>query len=306
MPYAVVTQGDRAARLALANARWTAMLAAKPDLAPAISLQRRLIALVLDLSAAFEGTHRPRLSLPPRYVTTKLRSGIPALTGEPIQVPVDALAPTLLGLVAALAEGGGGEATRLIRVALEEGTANPGALLTLALRREQAALRAFATKAGLGHDLLWLVCDLATGPFANALLPSVFGDAAGPLRDALDGWARGYCPLCGSWPGYTEHHGDTRRLRCSFCAATWDLPFGSCIYCGKGGETLGTIAPNPGRPHRALETCTGCKGYSKVVDEELSLPFPLLPLADLDSMDLDIMAMQRGFARPAVKQFARR
>lgn len=309
MPYAAVAQMDRASRQALADAHWAAMLAAKADLAPAISLQGKLIGRVLDLSVTFEGGRQPRLSLPPRYVTTKLRSGIPALTGEPIPVPVDLLAPTLIGLVQALAEGGGGEATRLIRVALEEKKVDPGALLTLALRREQAALRAFATKAGLGHDLLWLVCDLAAGPLAHAFLGSVFADAAvggSPLREALDAWTRGYCPLCGSWPGYTEHRGDARRLRCGFCAATWDLPFGSCIYCGTAGDTLAAITPNPGRPQRLVETCTGCKGYSKVVDDAFSLPFPLLPLADLDSMDLDIMAMQRGFARPAIKQFARR
>lgn len=308
MPYVDVVGGNRASRDALANARWAAMLAAKPDLAPAISLQRKLIALVLDLSEALGAGRPPRLSLPHRYVTTKLRSGIPALVGEPIPVPVEALAPTLSRLVTALAEGGGGEATRLIRVALEDGTANPGALLTLALRREQAALRAFATKAGLGHDLLWLVCDLAAGPFAHALLPSVFGEAGAgsPLHDALDAWNRGYCPLCGSWPGYTEHRGDARRLRCSFCAATWDLPFGNCLYCHRTGDALGNLAPGPNRPQRSIETCTGCKGYSKVVDEDASLPFPLLPLADLDSMDLDILAMQRGFARPALKQFARR
>lgn len=308
MPYVDLTRVDHASRQALADARWTAMLAARPELAPAISLQSKLIALVLDLTVALGGGRTPRLSLPPRYVTTKLRSGIPALTGEPVQVPVDLLSPTLSGLVAALADGGGGEATRLIRVAMDEGRVDPGAVLTLALRREQGALRTFATKVGLGHDLLWLVCDLAAGPYANALLPSVFGeaDAGSPLRDALDSWTRGYCPLCGSWPGYTEHRGDMRRLRCSFCAATWDLPFGQCLYCARTGDSLDTIVPHPDRPHRAIETCTGCKGYSKLVDEDASLPFPLLPLADLDSMDLDMLAMQRGFARPAIKPFARR
>jgi FdhE protein len=308
MPYVDLTRVDRASRQALADARWATMLAARPELAPAISLQRKLIALVLDLTAALGDGRTPRLSLPPRYVTTKLRSGIPALTGEPVQVPVELLAPTLSALVAALAEGGGGEATRLIRVAMDEGKVDAGAVLTLAFRREQATLRAFATKMGLGHDLLWLVCDLAAGPYANALLPSVFDEAesGSPLRGALDSWARGYCPLCGSWPGYTEHCGDARRLRCSFCAATWDLPFGSCLYCARTGDSLATIAPDPNRPHRAVETCTGCKGYSKLVDEDASLPFPLLPLADLDSMDLDMLAMQRGFARPAIKPFARR
>jgi len=308
MPYAELPQVNRSARLALADSRWTAMLASRPELGPAVRLQQALVGRVLELAEALGDGRVPRLSLPPRYLTTKLAAGIPALTGEPVQLPVELLAPALTDLVRALAEGGGGEATRLIREAIEERRVDVGALLTLTLRREQATLRAFATKAGLGHDLLWLVCDLAAGPFAHGLLDSVFGQATpdSPLRQALDRWTRGYCPLCGSWPAFAEHRGTVRRLRCSFCASAWELPFGTCLYCGKDGETLATVVGNPERPGRAIETCGGCKGYSKLLDEDDSLPFPLLALADLDSMDLDILAMQRGCARPASKQFARR
>ncbi|MGC4086112.1 MAG: formate dehydrogenase accessory protein FdhE [Vicinamibacterales bacterium] len=283
------------------------MLTAKPELAAAISLQRKLIGLVLNLTEGFGAGRPPRMSLPPRYVTTKLAAGIPALTGEPLQIPVDTIRPTLHGLVVALAEGGGGQATRLIRSAIEEGRVDAAALLTLAVRREQGLLRTFATKAGLGHDLLWLVCDLAAGPFANALLESVFGTApaGSELRTALDRWSRGYCPLCGSWPAYVENGVDVRRLRCSFCAAAWDLAPGTCLYCGTDGETFTTFVPDQSRPLRRIDACSACRGYAKVIDEPGSLPFPLLPLADLDSMDLDLLAMQRGSARPAIKQFGR-
>ena len=43
MPYAALPPVTRATRLALADARWGAMLAARPDLAPAVALQRTLI-----------------------------------------------------------------------------------------------------------------------------------------------------------------------------------------------------------------------------------------------------------------------
>jgi FdhE protein len=285
------------------------MLANRPDLGPAVALQRALIGLVIDLSATFDSSARvPKLTLPPRYVTTKLASGIPALTGEPIQVPVDTLRQTLLSLVRALAEGGGGEATLAIRAAIEEGRVDVAALLTLALRREQGTLRAFATKAGLGHDLLWLVLDLAVGPFAHALLRALFDQAPNdsPLRAALDRWPHGYCPLCGSWPVLVEDLGGIRRLRCSFCAAGWDLATAGCLYCGETGDRFSVVTTDPSQPRRTIETCGACHGYTKTVETGESLPFPLLALADLESMDLDIAAMQRGFARPAIKQFTRR
>jgi FdhE protein len=309
MPYAVLPAFDTATCLDLAETRWNAMLGSKPELAAAIALQRALIGQVIDLTTALQRPGRlPRLSLPPKYLTAKLDSGIPALAGEPIQVPVEDIRPTVVGLARSLGEGGGGEATQAILLAIEEQRLDIGALLRLALRREQGALRAFATRAGLGHDLLWLLLDLSVGPFAHGLLDSVFRGAVegSPLRAALDRWSLGYCPLCGSWPVFAEHHGDIRRQRCSFCAAAWDVASRACIYCGESGERLVAVAPDPARPHRAVETCAACRGYTKVIDIDRSMPFPLLALLDLESMDLDVGAMQRGFGRPALRQFSRR
>jgi len=309
MPYARFAPVDTPERLDLAERRWSAMLAAKPDLGAAVALQRTLIGLVIDLTAQFEGAVRlPKFTLPPRYLTTKLASGIPALTAEPIQVPVDTIRPTVLGLVRALAEGGGGEATRAIRAAIDEGRLDIAALLTLALRREQGTLRAFATKGGLGHDLLWLVLDLAVGPFAYALRQALFDQAPAdsPLRAALDRWSRGYCPLCGSWPVLVEDLDGIRRLRCSFCATGWDVTMNGCLYCGETGDRFSRVTPDASHPRRIIESCDTCHGYAKAVATGTSLPFPLLALADLESMDLDIAAMQRGLARPAIKQFTRR
>ena len=66
------------------------------------------------------------------------------------------------------------------------------------------------------------------------------------------------------------------------------------------------MTTDPSQPRRTVETCGACRGYTKAVETEIPLPFPLLALADLESMDLDLAAMQRGFARPAIKQFTRR
>jgi FdhE protein len=308
MPYAVLPPVDREARLALAELRWCAMLASRPDLRAAVALQRTLIGLVIDLAAAFDVRGVTKLSLPPRYLTIKLAAGIPALSGEPIQAPADVLRPTLVHLCRALADGGGGEAALQMRAAIEADRIDAGALLTLALRREQAALRVAATRAGLGHDLLWLVADLAVAPYAHALLDTLFGAPApgSPLGNSLDAWTRGYCPLCGSWPAVIESAGDHRLLRCGLCAAAWETMTNACVYCGNGGDGFAAITPDPDQPTRRAETCTACHGYTKVVEADAPLPFPLLALADLESMDLDLVAIRQGFARPALRQFSTR
>ncbi len=81
-----------------AEERWRAVQSARPDLAPALDLQRSLLTQVIDLGRALDGGRLPRLSLPPKYVAAKLARGVPALAGEPIPVPVPAVRPTLLQL----------------------------------------------------------------------------------------------------------------------------------------------------------------------------------------------------------------
>lgn len=303
MPYVALPHADQATRRALAGARWRQVSDAKPELAAAVALQGALIGLVNDLADQFDRSGAPKLTLPPRYLTTKLAAGIPALSGEPIRLPVDMLQPTFVGLCRALAAGGGGEATAKILEVVESGRFDTRAALMLALRREQGAIRMAATRAGLGHELLWLLADLCVAPFAHAVLDAVFTTAPEPLLSALHTWSRGYCPLCGSWPTLVERIDGARRLRCSLCAAAWEQPDGGCLFCGEQGESFSVVAPSPAAPMRTLDLCRTCKGYSKAVPTDQSLPFPLVALADLDSMDLDMAAMQAGFARPALKAF---
>jgi FdhE protein len=94
-----------------------------------------------------------------------------------------------------------------------------------------------------------------------------------------------------------------RTLRCSFCAAAWELLTYACIYCGEEGEGFVTTAPDEERKDRRVEVCTSCGGYLKSVDCAVLSPFPLLSIGDLDSMDLDMAAMEHGYARPPAKEF---
>jgi FdhE protein len=308
MGYAALPETGREVRQALADLWWQRMEGANPQLSPAIALQKRLLSVVRDLTDTLSARGVSRLSLPPGYLTAKLRSGIPALAGEPIPVPTAVIRPSLVALCGTLADRSPGEAAVQLRAAIEGERLDGGALLTLALRREQAALRIVATHAGIGHDLLWLVVDLAVSPFAHLQLRQLFDhvDPDSPLGVVLAHWTRGYCPLCGSWPGLTEQVDGRLLLRCGFCAAAWDAPSASCVYCGHTSEGITAFTPDPSRPDRTFCGCAACRGYGKTMAPDRLTPFPLLAIADLDSMDLDLAAMSAGFARPALKQFGRK
>src|SRR6185295_9646679 len=92
MPYILVPRQPREELDATAEARWNAIIEARPQLASAVELQRRLLARVMTLTRTIEGGRLPRLSLPPKYLAAKLARGVPVLAGEPIPLPVAALA----------------------------------------------------------------------------------------------------------------------------------------------------------------------------------------------------------------------
>lgn len=305
MAYVALPSADRASRLASACVRWDAILTAKPDLAPAVALQRQLIGLVVESTEHLAHRPLPRLSLPARYLAAKLGGGIPALVGEPVPLPVPLLKTTLLRLCEELARGGAGDAAEHIRASIDETRMEAGSLLTASLKRDQNAIRTGAVHRGLAPDLLWLVAELAVSPFVHALQQVLFGTVAAesPLTGALAGWRHGYCPLCGSWPALAEVDGNRRVLRCSFCALAWELPTYACVYCGTDDERFVTAAPDDDRKDRRLEVCKACGGYLKAVDVTALSAFPLLAIADLETMDLDLAAMERGYSRPPLKEF---
>jgi len=311
MPYVPILAGKPpdpgAAVLDTAERRWRAILESRAQLAPAIELQRRLLTFVHDLAAAIERRGMPRLSLPPKYLAAKLARGVPVFSNEPIPLPVPLMRKTLVELCTALAEGGAGDSALHIRAAIDNGAIEPGSLLAASLARNQAAIRTGAIHRGLAPDLVWLVAELAVSPFVHALQHTLFdGTADAALQTALDEWNHGYCAACGSWPALAEVVGGHRTLRCSFCSSAWELNQYACIYCGESGEKFVTAAPDDARKDRRVEVCATCGGYLKTADlPELSL-FPLLSISDIETTDLDVAAMEHGYARPALRDFATR
>jgi hypothetical protein len=295
----------------IAESRWAAIQAERPDLTPALDLQRRLLRIVIDVSQALDGGRLPRLSLPPKYVAAKLTRSVPLFAGEPIPLPLPLLTPAIGALCDALAAGGAGDAATHIAQAIDGGAIEPGSFLGASLSRNQAAIRTGATHRGLSPDLLWLVGELAVSPYVHLLQRRHLAEPSDPdLRAAADAWSAGHCPACGSWPAVAEvvssSGGGHRTLRCSFCAAAWELDTYACIYCGEDGEGFVTAAPDDERKDRRLELCHHCGGYLKTIDVAELSPFPLLAISDIETTDLDVAAMEHRFARPALREFGAR
>ncbi|HZM37198.1 MAG TPA: formate dehydrogenase accessory protein FdhE [Burkholderiales bacterium] len=117
------------------------------------------------------------------------------------------------------------------------------------------------------------------------------------------GWTRSCCPICGARPGFAEVCGveRTRYLRCLRCGAAWQAHGLSCVFCGTTEhEKLGSLLPQEGAPKWAIEVCNSCRGYLKVfMALRPSAPERVLS-KDLETVELDLVAGERGYRRPDV------
>lgn len=171
-------------------------------------------------------------------------------------------------------------------------------LLHAAIIRDHAAMERIAARAGIDPPALAVVAQLAVMPLLHA--------CADRWREHLpSAWTHGYCPVCAAWPALAELRGleRGRRLRCGRCATDWPLPVLQCTYCGETDhDRLGTLTPEGESQTRRIEVCYTCKGYLKTFTTLRPMTLRTIAMTDLASVDLDLIAQERQYARPS--QFA--
>ena len=174
------------------------------------------------------------------------------------------------------------------------------ALLHAAIGRDHDAVERIAKRAGIDSQALEVIGQLAAMPLLHA--------CAERWREQIpSAWTHGYCPVCAAWPALSELRGleRSRRLRCGRCAADWPLPVLQCAYCGEANhDHLGTLTPEGESQTRRVEVCYTCKGYLKTFTTLRPMTLRTIAMTDLASVDLDLIAQERTYARPS--QFAHR
>jgi FdhE protein len=174
------------------------------------------------------------------------------------------------------------------------GQVDAAALLEAAVCQDDARVEALAAAAGTDPEALRVMAQMAAVPLLQACGRAFAGQVA-PT------WWEGYCPVCGAWPTLAESIGleRKRQLRCGRCGTAWALPPLRCVFCGEvGHDQLGYLAPDEAEPVRRVEICRTCNGYLKALTTMRSLAPWAVPLDDLTTVHLDVVALERGYRRP--------
>lgn len=200
--------------------------------------------------------------------------------------------------------------TQLLAIASTRGNGSPPTLqlaageslglLEAALRFDENTVVALADRLKVSPGILRAVSEFLVLPLLHASATELAGKQ--PKH-----WPYGYCPVCGARPTLAELRelDHARLLRCGRCGAAWEMTWLRCVHCGERDHNkLGSLEPEKHAETQKVETCESCGGYLKVLTTlETSSHLDLL-LQDLDTMDLDLVALDRGYARPPGPGFA--
>ncbi len=168
------------------------------------------------------------------------------------------------------------------------------------VRQDGAAIERVAQLSATDPGVLETIVNLAVWPLLQA--------CGRELQARIPpGWTRGYCPVCGAWPVLAELRGleRARCLRCGRCGADWRRPWLACVYCDERDHgRLGSLVVAGRLEGRTVETCASCHGHLKSHTTLLALAPPELLVADLETVELDLAAWERGFRRPSRPGYA--
>jgi FdhE protein len=120
-------------------------------------------------------------------------------------------------------------------------------------------------------------------------------------------WVEGYCPVCGSLPAFAEVRGIERNryFRCGRCGGEWHARALNCPYCAMSDhDELVSLVPEKGDSNAVIDACQRCLGYVKTFTRLQGCSPGAVMLEDLASVDLDVAAIEHGFARPPSPGFA--
>lgn len=221
----------------------------------------------------------------------------PLLNGRALKVNAD-VAQRLVRRVVATAAAGNLSPGASLR-GYRPSTAEAVALIQAAVRQDLTGLAAVADAASVDRGSLTSVAHLAALPLLQS--------CGRLLADQVPrSWPHGYCPICAAWPILVERRGldRSRRLRCGRCGVGWEVQWLYCIFCGeRDHERLGSLVPEDAGGTLKVETCASCRGYLKSIATLQAIPPFELLLRDLETVELDLVAVERGYGRPESCRF---
>lgn len=183
------------------------------------------------------------------------------------------------------------DAARVIQNAMTAGELDPRAVFAALLNTEDTYFKKVETDMGIEKKTLAFVAY-------SSIKPSVV-HCAEQLASYLDSdhpWDKGFCPICGSAPGFSLFEDEGNRvLFCGFCWHPWAAQRIYCPFCeNKDSKTIHYYFSEKEKKYR-IDVCDSCKTYLKAIDQRATDRLIYPPLEFVATLHLDIKAQEMGF-----------
>jgi FdhE protein len=202
---------------------------------------------------------------------------------------------------------------RLIRIASSAGTPQMSTVKA-ALHADMEMAPLFAAALCQDSDRIKEIATVSSADAAAlhatiALLPIPFLQACNRrwAHSISPSWVEGYCPVCGSWPAFAEVRGIERNryFRCGRCGGEWHARALYFPYCAMSDhDELAALVPEQGSSNAVIDACQRCLGYVKTFTRLQGCSPSAVMIEDLASADLDVAAVEHGFARSSSPVYA--
>ncbi|MGD9348919.1 MAG: formate dehydrogenase accessory protein FdhE, partial [Desulfobacterales bacterium] len=155
------------------------------------------------------------------------------------------------------------EAARTIRNAITAGELDARVVFAALLNTDDAFLEKIEKNMGIDKKTLAFMAY-------NSIKPSLVhcAEQLASYLDPDDAWDRGFCPVCGSAPGFSLFEDEGKRiLFCGFCWHQWTAQRIYCPFCeNKDSKTLHYFFSEKDKDYR-IDVCDSCQTYLKAIDQ---------------------------------------
>jgi FdhE protein len=187
------------------------------------------------------------------------------------------------------------QAGRILLEALDTEKLHFDELITAVVHDDRDSLERLAGGQGVAIAIVQALVKLSLQPSLSAFV------AMAADRTSLENWQHSYCPLCGGLPAMAVVVGEEgrRQAMCSFCGHFWRLPRLGCPFCGTNKQEELQYFYGEGDDLYRVQVCDHCRGYLKTVDARKGGDVLALPVEDIVTAHLDLLAEQQGYQRKA-------
>ena len=227
----------------------------------------------------------------------RFRQGVPLADKETFLVSGDEFRNAAKRIIPTMEKGLPkiGKELSVIRTALLDGSLDAEAAVDRLLDGKPEDIAKSAARLQVDPDILEFVMAQLVKPFAVKRAESMT-----PLPSELH-WFKGYCPICGSWPAisFLKEEGQ-RWLKCSFCSHEWRFIRTECPFCENDDFDTMRRFFSEEREFERVEVCDKCKRYVVSLDLRERADDPVMEVAALGLVYLDILAQDKGYWPGAV------